>query len=96
MVLILCWYSAGGTNDNTAEDDPEDEDEAEVEDANAEPLEVAKVMVAPNDGDSIVGVGVPADGGSKRNALPPPLLPRNADDGIVEAPAPEATGAVEA
>ncbi len=56
-------------------------------------------MVAPNDGDSIVGVGVPADGGSKRNALPPPLLPpplRNAEDGTVEAPAPEATGAVEA
>ena len=54
-------------------------------------------MVAPNDGDSIVGVGVPTDGGSKRNALPPPLLPllpRNAEDGTAEAAAPEATEAV--
>ena len=51
---------------------------------------MARVMAAPNDGDSMAGVGAPADGGSKRNVLAPtppllPLLPRNADDGTVEA-----------
>ena len=54
---------------------------------------MARVTAAPNDGDSMAGVGAPADGGSKRNALapPPPLLPppppRNADDGTIEAAA---------